>query len=120
MNLRFHDSLCVCYFSDACIVTIHTNPFINKMVAPRRVACFRGAHNLEEVLGDFAGNNHDAVEKCAALARDKHYIMFALGNNSVCLSGADTQNRYYTSGTKDADCEDGIVKGDSMLVYSLG
>ena len=84
----------LCYSPDPCIVTIHTNPFINKMVAPRKVACFRGALNLEEVLGDFAGNTHNAVEKCAALARDKHYIMFALGKNSVCLSGADTHNRY--------------------------
>ena len=110
----------VCYFSDPCIVTIRTNSYINNMVAPRKVACFRGARNLEEVLGDFAGNTSNAVEKCAALARDKHYIMFALGENSVCLSGADVYNRYYSSGTNNAKCIDGIGKGDSMFVYSLG
>ena len=59
----------VCYFSDPCIVTIHTNLFINNMVAPRKVACFRRAYNLEEVQGDFAGYTHNAVEECAALAR---------------------------------------------------
>lgn len=110
----------VCYFSDPCIVTIRTNSYINNMVAPRKVACFRGARNLEEVLGDLAGNTSNAVEKCAALARDKHYIMFALGENSVCLSGADVYNRYYSSGTNNATCIDGIGKGDSMFVYSLG
>ena len=68
----------VCYFSDPCIVTIHTNSYINNMVAPRKVACFRGARNLEEVLDDLAGNTSNAVEKCAALARDKHYTLFAL------------------------------------------
>ena len=96
------------------------------MVVPHPVACFTGADNLEEKLGDFAEeinsetDAYDAVEKCAELAHGKHYKMFALGNNSVCLSGADTQNRYYINGTKDAECEYGIGKGDSMFVYSLG
>ena len=124
--LRFYDSFFVCYFSDPCIVTIYTNPFIERVVVPRPVACFTGADNLEEELGNFAkeidsGTDiYDVVEKCAKLAHGKHYKMFALGNNSVCLSGADTQNRYYINGTKDAVCEDGIGKGDSMFVYSLG
>ena len=96
------------------------------MVVPHPVACFTGADNLEEELGNFAKeidsgtDTYDAVEECAELAHDKHYKMFALGKNGVCLSGADTQNRYYINGTKDAVCEDGIGKGDSMLVYSLG
>ena len=90
------------------------------------MACFTGADKLEEELGDFAEEINsetdafDVVEKCAKLAHGKHYKMFALGKNGVCLSGADTQNRYYINGTKDAECEDGIGKGDSMFVYSLG
>ena len=97
------------------------------MDAARRVACFRGASNLEEELDDFrskiksANDTYDVVEKCAKLARAKHYKMFALGKNGLCLSGADTQNKYHISGTANrADCKDGIGKGDSMFVYSLG
>lgn len=96
------------------------------MVAARRVACFKGASNLEEKLDDFsskiksANDTYDVVEKCAKLARAKHYKMFALGKDGLCLSGADTQNKYHISGTKGAECKDGIGKGDSMFVYSLG
>lgn len=98
------------------------------MVVPHPVACFTGADNLEaEKLGDFGGeinsetDAYDVVEKCAELAHGKHFKMFALGKNSVCLSGADTQNRYYEWGTNGAKCKDGIGQGpDSMFVYSLG
>ena len=93
------------------------------------MACFTGADNLEaEKLGDFGGeinsetDAYDVVEKCAELAHGKHFKMFALGKNSVCLSGADTQNRLdYIRGTNSAKCKDGIGQGpDSMFAYSLG
>ena len=97
------------------------------LVVPRPVACFRGASNLEEKLDDFKSeiklgtDPYDVVEKCAELARAKHYKMFALGKDGLCLSGADTQNKYHINGTANkADCKDGIGKGDSMFVYSLG
>ena len=97
------------------------------MVAARRVACFRDASNLEEELDDFrskfnlAHDTYDVVEKCAELALAKHYKMFALGKDGLCLSGTDTQNKYHISGTANrADCKDGIGKGNSMFVYSLG
>ena len=98
------------------------------MVVPHPVACFRGANNVEEKLGKFAGevnsgtDAYDVVEKCAELAHGKHYKMFALGKNSVCVSGADTHNRLdYIRGTNRAKCKDGIGQGpDSMFVYSLG
>ena len=119
--------VCVCYFSDPCIVTIYTNPFIERVVVPHPVACFKGAGNLEVVLCNFSReidsetDAYDVVEKCAELAHGKHFKMFALGKNSVCLSGADTQNRYYKWGTNGAECKDGIGQGpDSMFVYSLG
>ena len=97
-------------------------------MVPHPVACFTGANNLDEKLGDFAGEVHsgtdvyNVVETCAELAHGKHYKMFALGKNSVCLSGADTQNRLdYIRGTNSAKCKDGIGQGpDSMFVYSLG
>ena len=61
------------------------------------------------------------MKKCAVLARAKHYKMFALGKDGLCLSGADTQNKYHINGTVNkADCKDGIGNGDSMFVYSLG
>ena len=97
------------------------------MVAARRVACFRGASKLEEELDDFrseiklgTADTYDVVEKCAELARAKQYKMFALGKDGVCLSGADTQNRYHISGPKGTGCKDGIGKGDGIFVYSLG
>ena len=97
------------------------------MVAPRRVACFRGASNLEEELDDFrseirlgTADIYDVVENCSELARAKHYKMFALGKDGLCLSAADTQDKYHISGTNEAKCKDGIGKGDSMFVYSLG
>ena len=97
------------------------------MVAARRVACFKGASNLEEKLDDFsskiksANDTYDVVEKCAKLARAKHYKMFALEKDGLCLSGPATHNKYYISGAaKGADCKDGIGKGDRMFVYSLG
>ena len=97
-------------------------------IAPRRVACFIGAHNLQpEILDDFrseiksgTADIYDVVENCSELARAKHYKMFALGKDGLCLSGADIQNKYHISGPKGAECEDGIGKGDSMFVYSLG
>ena len=96
------------------------------LVVPRPVACFRGAGNLEEELGDFRSeiklgtDPYDVVEKCAVLAHAKQYKMFALGKDGLCLSGADTQNKYHISGTKGAERKDGIGKGDSIFVYSLG
>lgn len=100
------------------------------MVVPRPVACFEGADNLEEELGDFGSEielgtadtyYHDVVEKCAELAHGKHYNMFALGKDGRCLSGADTQNKYHISSPSNkAKCKDGIGKGSSMFVYSLG
>ena len=97
-------------------------------MVPHPVACLTGANNLEEKLGDFAGevnsgtDVYNVAEKCAELAHGKHYKMFALGKNSVCLSGADTQNRLdYIWGTNGTKCKDGIGQGrDSMFVYSLG
>lgn len=97
------------------------------LVVLRPVACFRGADNLEEELGDFKSeiklgtDPYDVVEKCAVLARAKQYKMFALGKDSLCLSGADTQNKYHINRTANGtDCKDGIGKGDSMFVYALG
>ena len=96
-------------------------------VVPRPVECFRGADNLEEELGDFTSeiklgtDPYDVVEKCAVLAHAKQYKMFALGKDGLCLSGADTQNKYHINGTANkVDCKDGIGKGNSMFVYSLG
>ena len=99
------------------------------MVAARRVACFRDASNLEEELHDFrseirlgtADIYDDVVENCSELARAKHYKTFALGNDGLCLSGPTAHNKYHISGAANgADCKDGIGKGDSMFVYSLG
>ena len=89
------------------------------------MACFIGVDNLEEVLGDFIqdiqwDNTNDIVKKCARLAQAKEYKHFALGKNGLCLSGPDTRNRYYISGTYGAKCSNGIGIGNSMYVYALG
>ena len=90
-----------------------------------QVACFIGADNLREVLGDFTNeikwdNTNEVVNKCAKLAYTKGYTLFAMGKDGLCLSGADIQYKYYVSGTYGAYCKEGIGMGDSMFVYSLG
>lgn len=90
-----------------------------------QIACFSGADNLQEVLGDFTDeikwdNTIEVVKKCAKLADARDYKLFALGQNGLCLSGPDTSNRYHISGTSRAYCQDGIGIGNSMFVYALG
>lgn len=89
------------------------------------VACFIGASNLEEKLGDFTdeielANTNFLKEQCALLAQAKAYKLFALGMDRLCLSAADMKNKYYVRGTNGANCKEGFGKGDSMFVYSLG
>ena len=89
------------------------------------MACFVGADNLKEVLGDFTkeikwDNTNEIVKKCAKLAHAKSYTLFAMAKDGLCLSGADMKQKYYMSGTYGAYCEDGIGKGNSLFVYSLG
>ena len=89
------------------------------------MACFIGASDLEEKLGDFADEielaNTDYVkERCALLAQAKAFKLFALRMDGLCLSAADMENKYYVRGTNGANCTEGFGKGDSMFVYSLG
>lgn len=108
---------------------INTNlmpDFFSSIAPPEiQVACFIGADNLQEVLGDLTkeikwDNTNEVVKKCAKLADAKDYKLFALGQNGRCLSGPDTSNRYHISGTYGAYCKDGIGMGNSMFVYALG
>lgn len=89
------------------------------------MACFIGADNLVEVLGDFTNeiqwdNTNKVVKKCAKLAHARNYKLFALGKDGLCLSGPNTRHRYYISGTYRAKCREGIGIGNSMFVYTLG
>lgn len=108
---------------------INTNlmpDFFSSIAPPEiQVACFIGADNLQEVLGDLTkeikwDNTNEVVKKCAKLTDAKDYKLFALGQNGRCLSGPDTSNRYHISGTYGAYCKDGIGMGNSMFVYALG
>ena len=96
--------------------------FSSKDKAEIPVACFVGADNLQEVLGDFTKeiNPSEVVKKCARLAQVKNYNFFALGKDGLCLSGPDTRHRYYIGGTYGAKCRDGVGIGNSMFVYVLG
>ena len=100
--------------------------FICSIAPPEiQVACFVGADNLKEVLGDFTDeikwdNTDETVKKCAKKAYEKHFNLFALGKDGLCLSGADMKQKYHLSGTYGANCKDGIGMGNSMFVYSLG
>lgn len=58
--------------------------------------------------------------RSAKLASEKHYNLFAMGKDGLCLSGADMKHKYHISGTYGANCKDGIGMGNSMFVYSLG
>lgn len=109
--------------------TINTNlmPDFFSFIAPPeiQIACFIGADNLQEVLGDLTkeikwDNTNEVVKKCAKLTDAKDYKLFSLGQNGRCLSGPDTSNRYHISGTYGAYCKDGIGMGNSMFVYALG
>ena len=101
--------------------------FVFLHIAPPeiQVACFIGADNVKEVLGDFTNkinwdNTNEVVKKCAKLAHAKDYTLFALGKKGLCLSGADMKHKYYVSGSDGANCQDGIGMWNSMFVYSLG
>ena len=90
-----------------------------------QVACFYGADNLQEVLHDFTKeieweNTSAVVKKCAKLAYGRNYKLFALGRSGLCLSGPNTSDKYYVSGTSWSYCRDGIGMGNSMFVYTLG
>lgn len=89
------------------------------------MACFTGADNIKEVLGDFTkqidrDDTNKVVKKCAKLAHNKDYTLFALGSNGLCLSDANMKQKYYVSGSEGAKCKDGIGMRNSMFVYSLG
>ena len=86
------------------------NPFVKKVevLHSTPVACFIGASDLEEKLGDFTDEielaNTDYVKKlCALLAQAKAYKLFALGMDGLCLSAADMENKYYVGGTNGAN-----------------
>ncbi|CAH3193754.1 unnamed protein product, partial [Porites evermanni] len=90
-----------------------------------QVACFIGADNIKEVLGDFTkqinwDDTNEVVKKCAKLAHNKGYTLFALGSNGLCLSEANMKQKYHVSGSEGAKCKDGIGMWNSMFVYSLG
>ena len=89
------------------------------------MACFAGADNIKEVLGDFTkhidrDDTNKVVKKCAELAHNKDYTFFALGRNGLCLSEANMKQTYYASGCEGAKCKGGIGMWNSMFVYSLG
>lgn len=89
------------------------------------MACFIGADNIQQVLGDFTkqinwDDTNEVVKKCAKLAHNKGYTLFALGSNGLCLSEANMKQKYHVSGSEGAKCKDGIGMWNSMFVYSLG
>ncbi|KAL9963364.1 hypothetical protein ACROYT_G026874 [Oculina patagonica] len=90
----------------------------------RHIACFKYSSSLT-VLGDFKKEVDwkapDAtVKKCAELAFDKGYKLFALGNYGLCLSGKDASQRYYEKGGAGADkCDHGIGRGGAMYAYTF-
>ncbi|KAK2559265.1 A disintegrin and metalloproteinase with thrombospondin motifs 6 [Acropora cervicornis] len=89
-----------------------------------QVACFVGADKMREILGYFTDNipwenTNEVVQKCARLAHQKGYKLFALGKNGLCLSDADVQNIYHASGTYGAFCRSGIGIDNSIFVYTF-
>lgn len=99
---------------------------LNQAPSEIQVACFVGSDHFKEILGDFTNkinwnNTNEVAKKCAKLAYANGYTLFALGKNGLCLSGADMKQKYYTYGTSEAKCRDGVgVSSNSMFVYSLG
>ena len=63
--------------------------------------------------------NTDYVkELCALLAQAKAYELFAFKAWMVCVYRQTTLKT--NRGTNGANCKEGLGKGDSMFVYSLG
>ena len=91
------------------------------------IGCFNTPQGLfSETLGDFTHEAQtdpaEALRQCSELTRNKGYHVFALGYGGLCLSGADSQHRYYTNGTatSSANCYDSIGTGIRSVVYTLG
>ena len=88
------------------------------------MACLKVTSNLT-TLQDFTDkvkwdNTEETVRKCADLAKQDQYKLFALGRGGVCLSGENMTVKYHASDTYNATCNHGIGMEDSMFVYSLG
>lgn len=88
------------------------------------MGCFKIADQFED-LHDFTGqvkwnSTIEVVKKCAKLAKDKQFKMFALGDGGVCFSGPDMKEKFLNGSTINAECRHGIGIGNSMFVYSLG
>ena len=61
------------------------------------------------------------MKKCAELAFDKGFKLFTLGNNGLCYSGKDVNQRYYEKGgTSASKCKNGIGLGGAMVTYTFG
>ena len=89
---------------------------LNQARPETQVACFVGADHFKEILGDFTNKiNWDNTNDSAQSWLTRR------GENGLCLSGADMKQKYYTCGTSEAKCRDGVgISSNSMLVYSLG
>ena len=98
------------------------------MAAPHAtpVACFIGASNLEEKLGDFTdeirAGEHRLREGTVRFVGPSQSIraLCVQGMDGLCLSAVDMENKYYVRGTNGVNCKEGLSIGDSMFVYSLG
>lgn len=89
------------------------------------IACFKYSNGLT-VLGNFKKDvdskaTDAAVKKCAELAFHNGFKLFTLGNNGLCYSGKDANQRYYTKGgTKASKCKNGIGLRGAMVAYTFG
>lgn len=88
------------------------------------MACFKDAKHFH-ILHDFTSqvkwdSTNKVVKKCAKLAKENQYKMFALGEGGVCFSGTNMTDNYLNGGAVNAKCKHGIGIGNNMFVYSFG
>ncbi|XP_078379485.1 A disintegrin and metalloproteinase with thrombospondin motifs 1-like [Oculina patagonica] len=90
------------------------------------IGCFKTPEGLfSETLGDFTQepDPDQALMQCGELAHDQGYQVFALGFGGLCLSGPDSQDKYYlhkSPSKKNKDkCSNGIGIGLHSVVYSF-
>ncbi|XP_048588217.1 A disintegrin and metalloproteinase with thrombospondin motifs 18 isoform X2 [Nematostella vectensis] len=88
------------------------------------IACFVTNSDIA-VLADLTENldlNNTAaiVQQCTQLAHAQGFKYFALGDNGICYSDADTNTTYFLNGeTGKNNCYAGVGRAGYMFVYTL-
>nr|XP_006811452.1 PREDICTED: mucin-5AC-like [Saccoglossus kowalevskii] len=117
---------CSSYCADVCTVnSLQSCPCDNTSCEYQHIGCFgdssvRAIPTLEgtdQRLDGVYSSRINAIEKCASVARDNGYAMFAIQNGGWCASGCTACQTYATYGPSVACAGDGKGGGYANDVY---